>query len=131
MTRTYALCAAEPSGDLQAAALVPYLRKLDPGARFVGIGGSHLRHQGVELLCDTSCWGSIGASEVLTRLPRIVYEYYKFRREYAALRPDVTVMIDSPAVFMRLAKFTKAQGLKSVYYFPPSAWSTNHDSRGR
>ncbi len=35
-------------------------------------------------------------------------------------------MIDSPAVFMRLAKFAKAERLKTVYYFPPSAWSTNH-----
>lgn len=126
--RIYALCAAEPSGDLQASALVPYIRERDPDARFVGIGGRHLESQGVELLVDTSCWGSIGASEVLTRLPRILYEYYfKFRNRYAELRPDVTVMIDSPAVFMRLAKFTKAQGLKTIYYFPPSAWSTNHD----
>ena len=39
--RTYALLAAEPSGDLQAAALVPYLRELDPGAEFIGIGGKH------------------------------------------------------------------------------------------
>ena len=125
--RVYALCAAEPSGDLQAAALVPHLRELDPGARFVGIGGRHLQAQGVEILCDTSTWGSIGASEVLARLPRIIFEYYRFRRKYTAIRPDVTVMIDSPALFMRMAKYTKAQNLKTVYYFPPSAWSTNHN----
>lgn len=124
--RVYALCAAEPSGDLQAAALVPHLRRLDPEAKFVGIGGRHLASQGVQLLCDTSTWGSIGATEVITRLPRIVWEYYTFRRAYQKLRPDVTVMIDSPAVFMRLAKFAKAERLKTVYYFPPSAWSTNH-----
>lgn len=125
--RLYALMAAEASGDLQAAALVPHLRRLDPTAEFIGIGGSRLADEGVELLCDTSTWGSIGVTEVLTRLPRIIFEYYRFRRVYAARKPDVTVMIDSPAVFMRLAKFTKAKGLKTVYYFPPSAWSTNHN----
>ena len=123
--RTYALLAAEPSGDLQAAALVPYLRKLDPQAQFIGIGGRHLESQGVELLCDTSWWGSIGASEVLTRLPRIILQYYIFRYKYARRKPDVTVMIDSPAVFMRLGKFTRARNFKTVYYFPPSAWSDN------
>ena len=123
--RTYALLSAEPSGDLQAAALVPHLRALDPQAEFIGIGGQHLRSQGVELLCDTSWWASIGATEVLSRLPRIVWEYYKFRRAFAQRSPDVTVMIDSPAVFMRLGKFTKKNNLKTVYYFPPSAWSDN------
>lgn len=123
--RLYALLAAEPSGDLQAAALVPHLRALDPDAEFIGIGGRQLEKQGVKLLCDTSWWGSIGASEVLTRLPRIIFSYYRFRAQYARLRPDVTVMIDSPAVFMRLAKFTKKKKLKTIYYFPPSAWSDN------
>lgn len=125
MKRTYALLAAEPSGDLQAAALVPYLRELDPEAEFIGIGGKHLESQGVELLCDTSWWASIGATEVLTRLPRIILSYYLFRYKYARRNPDVTVMIDSPAVFMRLAKFARSRKLKTVYYFPPSAWSDN------
>jgi lipid-A-disaccharide synthase len=123
--RTYALLAAEPSGDLQAAALVPHLRKMDPDAEFIGIGGKHLEAEGVEILCDTSWWGSIGASEVLTRLPRIILQYYQFRRRYVERNPDVTVMIDSPAIFMRMAKFTRAKGLKTIYYFPPSAWSDN------
>jgi lipid-A-disaccharide synthase len=119
--------AAEPSGDLQAAALVPHIRKLDPEAEFVGIGGRRLEEAGVQILCDTSCWGSIGASEVLMRLPRIIFDYYyRFRPRYAKMRPDVTVMIDSPALFMRVSKYTKASGLKTIYYFPPSAWSTNH-----
>jgi len=118
--------AAEPSGDLQAAALVPHLRSLDPGARFVGIGGRRLEAEGVELLCDTSCWGSIGPSEVITRLPRIAWEYFHFRARLRDMKPDVTVMIDSPALFMRMAKYTKKHGLKTVYYFPPSAWSDNH-----
>ena len=124
--RVYALCAAEPSGDLQASALVPHLRQLDPEARIIGIGGRHLAAQGVELLCDTSCWGSIGPSEVVARLPRIIIDYYRFRAKYAAIAPDVTVMIDSPALFMRMAKYTKKRGLKTIYYFPPSAWSTSH-----
>lgn len=123
--RTYALLAAEPSGDLQAAALVPHLRRMDPDAEFIGIGGKHLEAEGVEILCDTSWWGSIGASEVLTRLPRIILQYYRFRHEYAKRKADVTVMIDSPALFMRLGKFTRARGLKTIYYFPPSAWSDN------
>ncbi len=125
MERTYAILAAEPSGDLQAAALVPHLRRLDPEARLVGIGGKHLRAAGVELLVDTSCWGTIGLFEVFGRLPKIAWEYLKVRRALLRLRPTVTVMIDSPAVFMRLAKPLAKRSLKTVYYFPPSAWTTN------
>ncbi len=121
--RTYALLAAEPSGDLQAAALVSHLRELDPEARFFGIGGRNLREAGVELVCDTSVWGTIGPFEVITKLPKIILAYQKLKRELLKHRPEVTVMIDSPALFMRLAKFTRPNGLKTVYYFPPSAWS--------
>lgn len=121
--KTYALLAAEPSGDLQAAALVAHLRSLDPEAKFFGIGGRNLAAAGVELVSDTSLWGTIGPFEVFGKLPKIFRAYYGLRRELLRRRPDVTVMIDSPALFMRLAKFTKAHGLPSVYYFPPSAWS--------
>lgn len=123
MPKTYALLAAEPSGDLQAAALVERLRALDPQARFFGIGGRNLAEAGVELVCDTSLWGTIGPFEVFSKLPKIILAYHRLKRELLARRPDVTVMIDSPAVFMRLAKFTKVNRLRTVYYFPPSAWS--------
>lgn len=127
MGRLYALLAAEPSGDLQASALVEHIRELDPGSEFVGFGGRHLRSAGVELLCDTSCWGSIGPSEVIARLPRIAWDYYRFRHVLRKRSPDVTLMIDSPALFMRMAKYTRKHGMTTVYYFPPSAWSTNHN----
>jgi lipid-A-disaccharide synthase len=121
--RLYALLAAEPSGDLQAAALIEHIRRLDPGATFVGIGGRQLRNEGVELLADTSTWGTIGPFEVFSKLPRIWVANRHLRQALLERRPAVTVMIDSPAFFMRLAKFTKAHGLPTVYYFPPSAWS--------
>ncbi len=106
-----------------AAALVPHLRSLDPNTEIFGIGGRRMREAGVELLTDTSTWGSIGPFEVITRLPSIWLAYQKLKAALLQRRPAVTVMIDSPALFMRLARFTKAHGLKTVYYFPPSAWS--------
>ncbi len=121
--RVYALLAAEPSGELMAAALVEQIRLREPNARFVGIGGRRMRAAGVELWEDTSTWGTIGPFEVILRLPRIALAYLRLKRVLLQQRPDVTVMIDSPALFMRIAKYTKAHGLRTVYYFPPSAWS--------
>lgn len=121
--RLYAILAAEPSGDLHAGALVEELRRQDPRARFIGMGGRCLQAAGVDLVADTSLWGTIGPFEVLAKLPRIFVAYWRLKRALRAQRPDVTVMIDSPALFMRLSKWTKGQGLSSVYYFPPSAWS--------
>lgn len=119
----YALLAAEPSGELMAAALVEHIRRHDPEATFVGIGGRRMREAGVELWADTSAWGTIGPFEVIFKLPGICLAYTRLKRALLEHRPDITVMVDSPALFMRLAKFTKSQGLRTVYYFPPSAWS--------
>lgn len=119
----YALLAAEPSGELMASALVEQIRRHDPEATFFGIGGRRMRQAGVELLAETSAWGTIGPFEVVTKLPRILLAYRKLQQALLERRPELTVMIDSPALFMRLAKFTRHHGLCSAYYFPPSAWS--------
>ena len=78
---------------------------------------------GVELWLDTTNLGIIGAGEALLRLPGYLLKYWKICRCIQAERPDLTVMIDSPAVNMRLSKVLRRAGLKSVYYFPPSAWT--------
>ncbi len=117
--------AAEPSGDLQGAALARELRRRVPGLRLLGVGGQHLRESGVELLCDSSAWGTIGPSEAIFKVVGIFFAYRKFRWRLVQERPDLTVVIDSPAIHMRLTRYLKPFGLRTLYYFPPSAWSTS------
>lgn len=120
---TVAVIAVEPSGDLQGGALVRALKARDADLRFVGVGGPVMAEAGVELWLDTTNLGIIGPGEALLRLPGYLLKYWKICRCIQAERPDLTVMIDSPAVNMRLSRVLRRAGLKSVYYFPPSAWT--------
>lgn len=124
--RTLALFSAEPSGDLQAAAVLTHLRELlGSGWDFVGVGGQHSRAAGLELWQDSSLWSVVGVSEALGRLPRLLRTYWDVRTALLRTRPELTVFIDAPAIHMRLAGVLQKAGLRTAYYFPPSAWSTN------
>jgi lipid-A-disaccharide synthase len=116
---------AEPSGDLQAAALLPHLQSKHPDWRFVGVGGHHSRAAGLELWEDSTLWSVVGITEVLSRLPRLLATYWRIRRRLLACRPQLTVFIDAPALHMRLAGVLQKNGLRTAYYFQPSAWTNN------
>ena len=118
-----ALLAAEPSGDLQAAAIARVLRRLHPDIELFGVGGLHMRNVGVELLEDTSLWSSVGLFDAIPKIPEIRRRYYVLRDQIRDRRPTLTVFIDAPAINMRMAKYLRAGGLRTAYYFPPSAWA--------
>lgn len=101
------------------------LKQRHPEWHFVGVGGQHSRRAGVTLWADSSLWSIVGVTEALTRLPRFLLDYWKIRTALLRARPALTVMIDSPAVHMRLAGVAQKAGLRCLYYFPPSGWSTN------
>jgi len=122
-----AILAAEPSGDLQGAALAQELRKRRPSLKLFGVGGRHMRRAAVELLFDSSVYGTVGPVEAIPRLPEMWRRYAHIRDEIARRRPDLVVMIDSPGAHMRLAGALQGHGIRSLYYFPPSAWSDNLD----
>src|ERR1017187_5698724 len=89
------------------------------------MGGVHLRNENVELIEDTSLWSSVGLFDALPKIPYVYYRYFlHFRREIQRRRPDLTIMIDSPAIHMRLTQYLRRFGLRTAYYFPPSAWTT-------
>lgn len=101
------------------------IKQRHPDWRFVGVGSQHSRKAGVQLWSDSSLWSIVGVTEALTRVPRFIYDYWKVRQALLRSRPDLTIFIDSPAVHMRLAPVAQKAGLRCVYYFPPSGWSTS------
>ncbi len=117
--------AAEPSGDLQAGALASALLRRDPSLRLVGVGGDRMAEAGVELWMESHTWSTIGPGEALARLPGLYLAYRRMRWHLLEARPDLTVVVDAPALHMRLVGFLRRRGLRTAYYFPPSAWSRN------
>lgn len=118
-----ALLAAEPSGDLQAAAVARVLRRLHPDIELFGVGGLHMRNAGVGLLEDTSLWSSVGLFDAIPKIPAVWKRYHVLREQIRDRRPTLTVFIDAPAINMRMAKYLRFHGLRTAYYFPPSAWA--------
>ncbi|MBQ7529174.1 lipid-A-disaccharide synthase [bacterium] len=118
-----ALTAIDPSADMQGAVLVKALREINPNIEFVGIGGPQMASAGVDLWLKTINSAVIGPGEVIVHLPVYILNYWKIRNKLLEVRPDLTILIDSPAVNMRFAGVLRRHGLNSVYYFPPSAWS--------
>lgn len=118
-----AIMAAEPSGDVQGGALARALKAAAPGIRLIGVGGVAMAEAGVELWRESHLWSSIGPGDALLRVPGMLLAYREMRRRLSGERPALTVLIDAPAIHMRLAGFLRRQGLRSAYYFPPSAWT--------
>lgn len=120
-----AIVAGEASGDQQGAALLDALRTI-ASPRSVeawGIGGGRMRAAGVELLYDSSLLGTIGIVAALTQVPLFIRALGDVRRQLAARKPDVLVLIDAGGFNVPLANWVKERNLCPVfYYFPPSSW---------
>lgn len=122
MTKRIAITSFEASGDLHSALLVKKIKEIDKDVVFWGAGGHHIKSAGVDYFTDTSLWGVIGIWEALKKVPDLYFKVEKMKAEILNFNPDLLVMIDSPAINVRIAKFEKKHNIKTMYYFPPSAW---------
>ncbi|MBO4547602.1 MAG: hypothetical protein J5758_00110 [Abditibacteriota bacterium] len=114
----------EISGDRNAAALIRELKNRIR-ARYWGIGGREMRAAGADIICDMSALGTIGVFQTLKYLPRFLYRYNSFRRLITRKKPDLLVLVDFGFFNTRLAMAAAKQGIRCLYYFPPSSWRRN------
>ena len=112
----------EASGDLQGAFLVREIKKIRQDIKFVGAGGHSMRSEGVDVFLDSTSMGVIGPWNAIPKIPQMLSMFNKAKKKLLEDKPDLTILIDSPAANMRLGKFAKLNGLRTLYFFPPSAW---------
>jgi lipid-A-disaccharide synthase len=107
---TVFLSAGESSGDLHGAELARRLRDPLPGVRLIGLGGSRMAAEGVELVADLDRLAVLGLAEVVRHLPDLL----RLRREVYRLLDregvDLVVPIDYPGFNLPLAGRAHAQG---------------------
>lgn len=115
----------EASGDLQGAALIEALLRIDPTLDIVAVGADRIRATGVPVLEDSSTWGFVGIWDAVLRLPMLALIWLRLKRAVRATMPDLVIFIDCPGFNMRLASYARKLGLRTIYYFPPSAWTKN------
>lgn len=122
------IIAGELSGDMHGANLVRQLKKEDPTIKFWGIGGEHMRDEGVETLYDVEDMAVMGISEVLRRYGFFRKVFNEMRREVKQRSPAAVILVDYPGFNLRFAKKAHQQGIKVIYYVCPQVWAW-HRSR--
>jgi lipid-A-disaccharide synthase len=123
-SETIVLAAGEASGDLHGATLCQALATLVPEWRLVGLGGPRMAAAGMEVIADVTHHAVVGASEALTRLPRLYRAFRAVRRELRAMPPPrVLVLIDFPEFNLQLARVARAANVPVVYFIPPQIWA--------
>jgi lipid-A-disaccharide synthase len=119
----FLISAGEASGETYGAQLIEALRRLQPEAKFFGMGGEKMRAAGCELLVDAKEVAVVGLVEVVTHLPRIRRRFKHLVAEAARRKPDAAVLIDFPDFNLRLARELHQLNIPVFYFVSPQIWA--------
>jgi lipid-A-disaccharide synthase len=117
------ISAGEASGEMYGAQLIVAIRRRDPSCEFFGAGGPAMRVAGCDTVMDAKDLSVVGISEILSHLPKIYGLFRRLIREADKRRPDLAIVIDSPAFNWRVARQMKKRGIPVVYYVCPQFWA--------
>jgi lipid-A-disaccharide synthase len=108
---------------MYGAQLIAALRRHDPQLEFFGVGGKRMRTAGCDTVVDAKDLSVVGITEILSHLPKIYGLYQRLIKEADRRRPDLAIVIDSPAFNWRVARQMKKRGIPVVYYVAPQFWA--------
>jgi len=108
---------------MYGAQLISALRQLDPSLEFFGVGGEKMRAAGCEIVVDAKDLSVLGITEILSHLPKIWNLFHKLIAQADRRKPDLTIVIDSPAFNWRVARQMKKRGVPVCYYVCPQFWA--------
>ena len=117
------ISAGEASGEMYGAQLIEALRRRDPSIEFFGVGGDRMRAAGFDTVVDAKDLAVVGITEILSHLPKILGLYRRLIGEADRRKPDLAIVIDSPAFNWRVARQMKKRGIPTVYYVAPQFWA--------
>lgn len=108
---------------MYGAGLIEALRRRVPSLEFFGAGGNRMRAAGCDTIVDTKDLAVVGITEIISHLPRILGCYRRLIAEADKRRPDLAIVIDSPAFNWRLARQMRRLGVPVIYYVCPQFWA--------
>ncbi|HKW17890.1 MAG TPA: lipid-A-disaccharide synthase [Terriglobales bacterium] len=134
------ISAGEASGEMYGAELIQALRRHLASAtdlagvdarshtdtarvEFFGVGGEKMRAAGCDLVVDAKELSVVGITEILGHLPKIWGLFRRLISEADKRKPDLAIVIDSPAFNWRVAREMKKRGVPVVYYVCPQFWA--------
>jgi len=126
MSKSIFMIAGEPSGDVLGGHLIKALKAKAPDTDITGIGGLHMKAEGLDSLLPMDELCVMGLWEVLGQLPRLLKLINGVVEEVEKRQPDILVTIDLPDFNFRVAQRLKKRGKfkgKIVHYVAPTVWA--------
>ena len=116
--------AGEASGDRIGADLVRRLRERTT-VELSGVGGAELTGEGLRSLFPMSDLSVMGWSDVLVRLPLLLWRARQVAEAIIRDQPDVAVLIDSQVFVRVVAERVRKAGarLPMLLYVAPTVWA--------
>lgn len=121
----YYIIAGEASGDLHAGNLIKNLASCDNDAHFRGFGGDKMAEAGAHITVHYKQMAFMGAFEVLANLGKIKRNFGICKKDILEFRPDAVILVDYAGFNLRMAKFTKHNNIKTLFYISPKVWAWN------
>ncbi len=120
----YFIIAGEASGDLHASNLMKALQQKDDAARFQFLGGDLMQQVvGKKPLVHYNQMAFMGVVDVIKNIGKIFKNLKQTKQAISAFDPDVVILVDYPGFNLKIAKFAKQKGFKTVYYISPKLWA--------
>lgn len=120
----YYLVAGEASGDLHASNLMQSLRELDRDADFRFFGGDLMQSKGGTLVKHYREMAYMGIIPVILHARTILRNLDFCKRDIAAYKPDVVILVDYPGFNLKVAKYVKSKlHIPVHYYISPKVWA--------
>jgi lipid-A-disaccharide synthase len=118
------MVAGEPSGDRIGADLVKRLR-IDHRVALSGVGGAELEGEGLKSLFPMTDLSVMGLSDVLKRLPLLLWRIRQTVQAIVRQAPDLVVLIDSQVFSQTVAQRLRKAGYAGeiLLYVAPSVWA--------
>ncbi len=117
------ILAGENSGDMYAAGMINELRQLDSTLQFTGMGSTHMKSAGADLVFDAKNIGVMGLIEVLKHWPEISKALKTVEKAIRENPPELLVLIDYVEFNLRMAAIAKEIGVKVLFYVSPQIWA--------
>jgi lipid-A-disaccharide synthase len=121
----YYMIAGEASGDLHGSNLIKEIKKLDIGATIRCWGGDLMQNAGGELVKHYRDLAFMGFIEVVANLRTIMRNMQFCKKDILEFKPDALILIDYPGFNLRIAKWAKSKGIRTIYYISPQVWAWN------
>ncbi|MFC2086540.1 lipid-A-disaccharide synthase [Bacteroidota bacterium] len=119
----YFIIAGEASGDLHGSYLIDSLNNLDPDAEFMCFGGDNMKEKGAIVLKHLNELAFMGITEVANNLGLILKNLKYCKKSIVQYKPDVIILIDYPSFNLKIAKYSKLRGFRTIYYISPKLWA--------